>query len=571
MLTIRLTIDHLIKILITAALLVLSGVNNVFSQTIPAGISVLDETIRRGQLLGDADLTSSFMLKPLYPRKAFGVQNAFKLHERFISKDTTQDKSIQNLWKGRGRVQILPIETKIVLNTSYPFGRGDGPMIRARGFQQFISTGIFAEYGPLSIQFRPETVWAQNKSFGGFNYTDELLSLRNNFWLKSEDPERFGYGAYNNTNPGQSSIRLNVSGFSLGLSNENIWWGPGQFNAIVFSNNAQGFRHLTFNTTRPLRTIIGHFEGQILAGRLEGLRMPVQPQINRRLDWRYLNAMNIVYLPKWLPGLSLGLSRTFQQYRGDMEPEIADYLPLFQPFQKKKFFIDGNTADFDEKGQDQQVAVSVRWVFQEAHAEIYFEFGRRDHAYNWRDFIMSPEHARAFLFGFSKLISLTKENSYIQIRSELTQSQESINILSRYGTQQIGNSWGQHTPVIHGFTHQGQQLGNGIGPGNNVQIIEISHINNLNKTGLYFERMENQMDFFTHASWRKPFLKPWVDLSAGFILDRQFDKLLISSKLQFVRSLNYQWQIQESFPGSNVYKGVDKSNLFSRVSVVYLF
>ena len=62
-------------------------------------------------------------------------------------------------------------------------------------------------------------------------------------------PERFGNVNHNKTTYGQSSIRLNWKKLSLGISNENLWWGPSIRNSIMMSNHAQGFKHITFNTT----------------------------------------------------------------------------------------------------------------------------------------------------------------------------------------------------------------------------------------------------------------------------------------------------------------------------------
>ena len=53
-------------------------------------------------------------------------------------------------------------------------------------------------------------------------------------------PERFGKNSHNKTTFGQSSIRINWKSLSLGISNENLWWGPSLRNSIMMSNHAQG-------------------------------------------------------------------------------------------------------------------------------------------------------------------------------------------------------------------------------------------------------------------------------------------------------------------------------------------
>jgi len=86
-----------------------------------------------------------------------------------------------------------------------------------------------------------EFIFAQNNSYNtGFSKEGGI-----------EFVEIFGEGAYSKLLPGQSSIRLNYGAFSLGASTENIWWGPGQYNSLLFSNNAIGFQHLTLNTQKP--------------------------------------------------------------------------------------------------------------------------------------------------------------------------------------------------------------------------------------------------------------------------------------------------------------------------------
>src|SRR5690606_8227007 len=125
--------------------------------------------------------------------------------------------------------------------------------------------------------------------------------------------------------------------FEMGAATENIWWGPGQFNALTFSNNAQGFPHLTLNTTKPAKTFIGNFETQLIIGQLKnsGYDPSQFPTLNAEYfkpfsgEWRYLNALMLSYNPKWIPGLFVGFTRTFQQYRGTMGDGVLDYLPVF--------------------------------------------------------------------------------------------------------------------------------------------------------------------------------------------------------------------------------------------------
>ena len=542
-----------------------------FTQSIPLASPVFDDLIRIGQLTDSVNGQVSLMVRPVYPRKIFNRPNSFRFSSGSIDLSGIPSAASFQFWKKYGRIELLPVSFQSRFNSRYPYGRLDGAMMPARGYQNNFNAGIYGELGPLSIQYQPQVIWAQNKKFERFGYDNELFWYRYRFWYISEDPEEVQAGnSTSRFSSGQSSIRLNYRGHSVGYSTENISWGPGNFNNLIFSNNAEGFKHFTINTTRPIKTPIGNIEYQLLSGRLEGLNLSYWPNISRRKDWRYLSAMNFVYSPKFLPGLHLGFERTFQLYNTDLGKGLGSYFPLFEGFQKKNLFENDDGQNYDNKNTSQQIALSLRWVWQESNAEFYLQYGRRDHAYNLRDLMMSPEHARAYIIGFNKLFATTYPGRFIQLRSEVTHTQESINILARYGPGG-GNSWGTHGPVIHGFTNRGQQMGNGVGPGNNLQVFEISYLHGIRKVGFILERLEHQMDFYTNVRLSRPNFRPWVDISPGFVGRWNVGKLFLNGQVQYVRSLNYQWLQKEVEPGSSLYKGIDRNNLFVSLDLVYSY
>jgi len=335
---------------------------------------------------------------------------------------------------------------------------------------------------------------------------------------------------------------------------------------------------LTFNTVKPAKTFIGNFEGQVISGRLENSGFaPTQfEDLNNTFfrqfigDWRYLNAINISYNPKWIPGLFIGASRTYQQYNASRGNSFRDYFPIFDFFTKERIFEDSdNSLDFDNEGRDQQISVFGRVISKKAKAEFYFEFGRRDHSFNWREAILNPEHARAYLVGFNKLFNLPNKEKFIQVRAEITHQQESVNRYIRYPGLLGGLSWHTHTRA-RGFANYGQALGVGIGTGSNVQTIEVSMVEKLNKIGILFERLENHQDFYYRAFGQQNERQPWIDLSVGVLFDKQWNNFLLSSRLQFINGINYQWQLAPNstpeFP-----KGENLFSVHAMTSVIYMF
>ena len=515
----------------------------LFAQSLNADYPVLEQYLRRQQLQGDFSQRYSFNLRPI----------------RFDGRDSSNISEIISTYlsgepipkRPNLRFAILPVVSTTELNSKRPYGWGNKVLTPNVGLQTYISTGFYARFHFLEIQFQPEYSYSQNKPYQGFsdNFPRKVISSRYFYWNNGDNPERFGDGSISRFWWGQSSISILAGPIQIGLSTQNIWWGPGQFNSLIFSDNAEGFPHLSLNTRRPVKTFLGNFEGQVLMGRLENSGFfPSQiDSLNKNFfrkfdgDWRYLNGISITYNPSFLKNLFLGFSRTFQQYNKYREKTFNDYFPIFEVFQKKTLFENGNSVNYDGKGQDQQVSISFRYIIPKANFEVYGEFGRRDHSYDWRDFILNPEHARAYIFGFQKLIKLPVPDEFIQVRGEVTHQQESINRYARYPGL-IGNqTWHTHG-LARGFVNYGQSLGVGAGVGSNVQTIEISKVRNLNKRGIVLERLANNQDFFYRAFGQNPEKKPWIDLSLGFLWDEQFDRLILSGKAQFIKSYNYQWQ-----------------------------
>ena len=515
----------------------------LFSQSVPSNQILFEEYLRREQLLGKIP-SSSFLIRPLISSDSIKSGNLLYT-QTILEKDSTLFFSTE--------VNFLPISMGSQLGSGNPYPEVS-KFIQAKGYQQWMSAGIYGSFGPLSIQLQPEFIFAQNRNYD-FGFSKEA---------GIEYVEVFGKGSYSKLLPGQSSIRLNYGAFSLGASTENIWWGPGQYNSLLFSNNAFGFRYLTLNTQKPAKTFLGSFEGQLILGKLQNFTPFIR---DGKEDWRYVNGITFSYHPKWIPGLFLGASRVFQQYSSFNDQSFAYYFPLFEPFQKVKL-IDPNSPDFDsteydDRLQSQQLTGFARLVIPKAKAEVYFEYGRRDHAVDWREFFLNPEHARAYLFGFKKLISFSNE-AFFQINGEILQQQESINILTRYG--KIGDkSWSSHG-IRQGFTHYGQMLGPGVGPSSNIQTIETSWVKGIKKVGIRWERLNRHQDVYTRVFNDPSENGRWVDYSARLLADWQFDNLLVSTTTNFVYTLNNQWGLSDSstgeFPnGNNTFMVVGQVNL----------
>ena len=536
----------------------LIGQSQLQAQSLPVGTAVLEDAYRRAQLLGQIDSSVSFTSRPIFSSVFSWQKDLFDPDSLLETNRWTKFNGTLTLGGDFGVIKLLPVTWQQQYNSNHPWGINDGAMIPTRGYQTLFSAGVYVKFGPLAIQLRPEIVYAENRAFQGFPGSQPGNTPG---YLRGIDlPEQFGEKACNMLSWGQSSIRLIVGPASIGLSNENLWWGPGIRNSLLMTNNASGFKHLTLNTVKPFRTPIGSFEGQLIAGRLDKWGYSVSVLS----DWRYLNGVVLSYQPRWVPGLFLGATRSIIIYSKDIVKNISDYLPVIIPISKKA----AGSGIEDAKKRDQLASLFVRWLLPEAHGEIYFEYGREDHAWDIYDYLQEPSHSGAYILGLRKLIPLkTCKGEYIQINMEVTQLESSYTTINRGGA--VG--WYTHHEVLEGYTNLGQILGAGIGPGSNLQTINISWVKSLKMIGIQFERFVHNNNY--HYVVVKDIRSNWVDLSAGLLGDWDYKNLLFNARFEFVREKNYEWQYKPKLNTPQEYwnQTEDSFNFHGQLGVTWRF
>ncbi len=548
--------------------------NDLSAQSLPVGTPVLEDYYRRQQLLGKLDSNLSFSVRPILSGAQLNVSDIFY-------PDSTTGKTINGgpftFGKGRGVFKVLPLTVLQQFNSHHPYGWNDGAMIPARGYQTMISGGLYFKYGPLSVQLRPEYVYASNPAFDGFatGRSDDDLIKYYSFHNMVDWPERYGTTSYNKLFLGQSSVRLTFGAVSMGFSNENIWWGPGVNNALVVTNNPSGFNHLTLNTVRPLKTPIGLFEAQLIAGKLVNSAYPallttttsaaVKLDSNKNASARYFTGFNLNYHPKWIPGFTLGLVRSFNAYYDDVKKGgFSAYVPFFISYTKQNV----NSGVGDLFPRDQITSLYARWLFQKAKAEVYFEYGWEDNLYNLTDLIQSPEHSRAYIFGVRKLIPFKgRADQHILISTEVTQTSQH----AERSIREVG-LWYANYQLLEGHTHDGQTLGAGTGTGGNIQSFEVSWVSGLKKFGVGLDRFEHDMDF---AEMLFPPIngnsRNWVDLALSLKGEWNYKNLLFNAKIQGIKSLNYQWVLKDFVPNQYYIPHNDVYNFQGQFGVTYRF
>jgi hypothetical protein len=544
-------------------------------QTINLNEGHIVDYLRTSQQIGTFKSDLSFNLRPIHIGK-----NGIKINDSLFNSNEYSPKLI-TFSKGKGSVKILPIDYNINYSSHHPYNRNNGSMIPSRGYQHIISGGVFLELGPVSIQIKPEQVFSQNLNYDGFweGHYDEIWAKKYSLWNSIDIPERFGEKSYKKILIGQSSLRFNYKGLSLGISNENIWWGPSKRNSIMMSNHARGFKHITFNTLKPISTIVGNFEWQFVTGRLEEsgytppnikrtyggtlLYIPKENEI-RENDWRFFQAFNISYSPKWIKGLHIGFIRYVQMYSAVFEGRYSwmkgspGLFPIFS-----NLFRESDLFENIEEQIDQGAGIYMRWLWKDSNAEIYAEYHYDDSKQNLRDLLLDSDNARATTFGISKAFLNSKKNIH-QISWEWTQMEQSASRLLRGG-----GSWYRHAFIRHGYTNYGEVLGSSIGPGSNSHYLSLKQLNKKQKIELAIEIIEQNNDFYYAAfESAKDFRRYWKDFNLHLKFDKKINNIWASINFVFSRSLNYQWEL-EDYATPYYHPGRDVNNFHADIKFVY--
>jgi hypothetical protein len=302
----------------------------------------------------------------------------------------------------------------------------------------------------LSFVLAPQVFRAQNASFPiKPNGRTGAQAFGDAYSFGIDLPQRFGDGAYQRIDPGQSAVQLSAVGLTVGASTANEYWGPASEEPFLLGNNAAGFVHAFAGTDGPVALGALRLNVRLIAGRLDQSAYSFATERNRR---RYLSGVVVSFGIRQLPGLEIGGGRVFENIWPDSGFGFGDVVkPLFQSLLKSnlndKFGNAGTSPD------NQIASVFGRWAFPESGFELYGEYGREDNAWDMRDLLLEPDHDVSFMLGLSRVWKRQGARLLV-LRGELMNSQ--VTDLNRVRAQTPPYT---HSPILQGHTQLGQVLG----------------------------------------------------------------------------------------------------------------
>ena len=503
------------------------------------------------------------------------------INNSFLIRSTSTFQFLQSKLKGTTKdiVQSINFNYDQQSNSLLPMSFNDGNMYPARGWQERYSYGVNLKLLIFDINYQPENIKVQNLTqeyYAGntqdgnfmFKYFGMVANNIDNF-------RQFGYDRIEEKTLGQSRAGIKFKYMAAGLSNENIWWGPGKRNSLIFTNNAAGFKHYYLKTVEPIKTYIGSFELAGVVGKLDTTKYTdidqslldiCQPcKVFKNLDEREIDGITINYQPKWIPNFYVGYAYSRQFYRNATN-------------------VIGDTVNFFSKDLPKQEIGSLffRFTMPNDHAEFYGEMGLPNEVpWPWKFF---KERMRpAFVFGATKLVPLKLFDSYLSLNVEFTRLQlMNPRDIFYDGYPSAGgkpNSWYLSTIVQQGWANNGQLMGASIGPGSNNQSISLSWNKGYNKIGVFIERTVFNNDFY-YSVYYNPYAansygyynRYWVDLTQRLELQLMpIKNILLSASYTNTDALNYRWiRIEDGSKYDEPSRYSDKYNNQFQMSIKYL-
>ena len=385
----------------------------------------------------------------------------------------------------RFALRALPIEWSAVQRGGYADDRNNGALWEGVGLSTSLRAGVQLRAPFITISLQPELLVEQNGEFD--TRTVERVGyseFASPYYTGIDLPQRFGDESRSELVAGDSYARFDLAWFGAGVSAQSLWRGPAVRYPILMSNSAGGFPHIFFGTSRGVDVFVGRLGGEVVWGRLR--ESEFFDAIADNDETRLVNA-TVTFEPRWLDGLALGASRSYHYAPGDGDG-IAPVLETL------------GFAATENRDGNELASVFGRWVFPRSGAEIYAEWSRDDVIGRWSEFLQEPDHAQAYMFGFQKVTPVA-DRVALRVHGELVHLQEKGE--ARTDSRPIAVFY-TNTQVTQGYTHRGQLLGAGVGPGADAQFLAVDALLAAASVGAYYERVRRNdvtLDAFELRRW----------------------------------------------------------------------
>ena len=391
--------------------------------------------------------------------------------------------------------------------SGYAGGANDGALWAGKGVSGMVSAGVFARVGALTMMVAPELVYAANDSFALRPQTDSAYSpYADPFYPGLLDrPRLMGGSSMSRATPGQSYVRIDVSGFNAGVSTQNLWAGPGVRSSLLLSNHAQGFPHAFAGARIPVPRV-GVVTANAIAGRTA--ESDYYDTIPGNDDQTLLFGQ-LQFEPAVLEGLQVAVSGL---RGGSRDPHIA-------------------------------LSLAARLFLEAERAVFYAEFARSPLRDSDSVFAALADRTRhGLVLGIQKT-SNTRAGD-VTVGGELTALQRFEPIDEQ--RVQLAPTWYVGGP--RGLTNRGEVLGSWIGPGGDGQLLFVELERGASRFAVSAERVRRNESALYAVAREITFVlyQHDVEYTGGFEYGRHFGPITVAARVDAARRMNREFGADDS-------------------------
>lgn len=476
-----------------------------------------------------------------------GLSDRHDFNYRYVDGFSENTSINEGPWAGTKTAYNLISNDSLLLHCYYPdlfisyntarnWGGNDAISWQGRGTNLALDFGLGLSIDWLILNFHPRVYFYENSSFAIIPTVNS--SGYGDYWTVFDNLQRPGDDMHIGFSLGATSLRVSHRLVSLGIGTENIIIGPGRYNNILLSQNAEGFPHVDFGTNGSISVgHIGKIEAKILWGWLKESEFFDTDPTN---DYGWFSGFYASVSPEIIPNLSVGFNH--QYYK----PLIHwDYLDLIRGIP----LIDRSNEAGDTK--DMMASVTFSFLFPKAGFELYGEWARNDNFGNIEDLFKHPEHTQGYTIGVDYGF-LHTPRGFLSSHLEFTSLQQERTREIRAAGPWYRHGWDGWT---QGFTNKGQLIGAAIGPGSNSQTLSVSWTEKKSKTQLILQRIVHDKDYY-YTNAADPNTNVFSEFNIGIDRFQNLEWAQIFGRFVYVFYLHNNYEYQNNISNFHIEFGL---------------
>ncbi|MBU0529425.1 hypothetical protein KKF86_06685, partial [bacterium] len=181
----------------------------------------------------------------------------------------------------------------------------------------------------------------------------------------------------------ESQFYLHYKGVGAGISNANMWWGPGIHSSLVMSNNTSGFTHILLGTLEEKRYKNWGVIGRYIFSKFDD-RNKYEPYFTSVI-------LGLTYYSD--PIVSIGITKS--ALTGGTSPQADSVGWVDAALAFLNGFTWGDPKTYRERWSydDHLISTYISTYFPKSQLTIFLEVGRNDITTDFTNFILTPDHS----------------------------------------------------------------------------------------------------------------------------------------------------------------------------------